>query len=188
MLSEVGVECSAGVEHWERVGDHPTKGLAIASFASPIEAVDCPAGRWSIRATIDSGLGLLRIWSNPEGGKSSQTAYAAEVSRAIEDSDAFLREHPCIVAADFNQFSYAPEFAPIVDLLGSPVRMHHERSPDLNPEPADYEFQISRPGNPAQSGKQGFCPGWCPASPVESSRYREVWHPLRHPDLGWLRG
>ncbi len=39
---------------------------------------------------------------------------------------------------------------------------------DLNPEPADEEFQISRPGSPTQSGDQGFCPGRCPGSPVES--------------------
>lgn len=145
ILSEVGQTAPSGVVEWYRFGSHDTKGLAIASFGPPVSDVSATEGRWSVRGRLDSGLGLLGIWSNPDKGRSSQSAYAKEVATAIEANIGFLAEQPCVIAGDFNLFSFAPSFKPILNRLRSLgyVSAHHHLTGE--PLPGQRENPESEP-------------------------------------------
>lgn len=136
ILSEVGTESPAGFPQWEQVGDRPNKRLALASTSHTLTNFATSAGRWAIRALHESGLGILGIWSNPVSG-SKQKQYVQEVQQAIDDSAEFLKQTPSVVAGDFNMFSHAKEFVPVVDQLRSLGygSLHHHFSGDPLPRP-----------------------------------------------------
>ena len=129
ILSEAGETTPDGVVEWHRIGKHPRKGLALASFGPPISDVTEAGGRWSICGVLDSGIGILGIWSNPDG-PSGARAYGQEVALAVESSTSFLSERPCVIAGDFNQFSYRPRFAKVVEQLAELgyQSLHHRRT------------------------------------------------------------
>lgn len=85
---------------WGWNGLSGSKGLALVGLNVPIvtEPLRPQTGRYSIAGTLDSGIGLLGIWSvKPEG-----SSYGQQVVDAISGYEDWLTDLPGLVAGDFN--------------------------------------------------------------------------------------
>jgi hypothetical protein len=85
---------------WASTGDIRHKGLAIAglTIGGQHEPLRVGQGRYALAATLNSGIGVLGIWTCPN----QSSKYAPELAKTIESYADFLTSRPCIIAGDFN--------------------------------------------------------------------------------------
>jgi exonuclease III len=116
--------------YWEWEGTNPNKGLAIASWGSPMRRLDTTKsiGRWSIAAKIGK-VTVVGVWSCPL----TSGAYAGEVGRALEAfADPLASSDQCVVAGDFNVSGRHPSFDALrrrFEALGM-VSAYHQATDD----------------------------------------------------------
>jgi hypothetical protein len=85
---------------WASAGTLAYKGVVAVgvTMAGRAEPARLGEGRHSVGGILDNGIGVLGIWTCPEGhGK-----YAPELLKTIDAYEKMLVTRPCIVAGDFN--------------------------------------------------------------------------------------
>ena len=86
---------------WE--GELTDRGVAVASWGVGMTRVapgnGIAAGRFSLAAELDNGIGVVGLWSCPQGPNAS---YAAEIHKTLDAYEGLMRSQPCMVAGDFN--------------------------------------------------------------------------------------
>jgi len=88
---------------WLWAGELADRGTAIASWGigmkrlAPSEGTT--PGRFSLAVDLANGMGVVGLWSCPQGPNAS---YAAEIHKTLDAFEGLMRSRPCIVAGDFN--------------------------------------------------------------------------------------
>jgi hypothetical protein len=114
-IRAAGLYASARAHHW--VGNLSKKGLGVFTFGAytiePVEqTASAPEFIVPLRVRGPLEFQLLAVWAQSDNGV---PGYVANVRRAIEKYDDFIREAPTVIAGDFNSSAF----------FDRPGRAHH---------------------------------------------------------------